>query len=41
MRDDHKEDIAIFGQMVNVEKYLKKQVVAAIDKLYLKKLLYS
>ena len=38
---DHKEDIAIFGQTVDVEKYLKKQVVAAIENLYIKLLLYS
>ena len=38
IRDDHMEDITIFRKTVDVEKALKKQVVAAIDKLYIKEL---
>ena len=41
MRDNHKEYIAIFIQMVDLYKSLKKKVVAAIYKLYIKALQYS
>ena len=41
MIDDHKEEIAMFRQTVDVEKALKKQVVDAIDKLHLKELCVS
>ena len=38
MRDDHKEDISIFRKTVDVDEALKNQVVATIEKLYLKEL---
>ena len=38
MRDNHKEDIAIFRQTFDVNKSLKKQIVASIYKLYIKEL---
>ena len=36
IRDNHKEDISIFSQMIDLEKALKKEVVAAIYRMYLK-----
>ena len=41
MRDNHEEDIDIFGKKVDLEKTLKKQVVSTIYKLCTKKLIYS
>ena len=36
IRDNHKKYISIFMQIVDVDTLLKKQDVAAIDKLYIK-----
>ena len=38
MRNNHREESAILGRTVDVDRTLKNQVGAAIDKLYLKEL---
>ena len=35
-RDQHKEDIRVFNEVINVEKALLKQLVQAVPELYLK-----
>ena len=40
MREYHKDNTSIFRKMFYVKKALKKAVIAAIDKLYIKELRY-